>query len=75
MLVIGILHARIESIIESIQRMTHCIRTAFRDSEGTYGGDDHIVWKAALQGVLQGSASGPAIWSILSSVIFDILCQ
>jgi hypothetical protein len=30
-------------------------------------------WQFTLQGVLQGNASGPTIWSVLSSVIFEIL--
>ena len=70
---IGISHKRITSMFSSIQRMTHRIRTAFGDSEITYGGDDFGDWKIAPQGVLQGNASGPTIWSVLSSVIFDIL--
>lgn len=73
MLRIGISHAKVESMFSTIQRMVHCIRTSFGDSEGTYGGDDYPDWRAAPQGVLQGNASGPAIWSVLSSVVFDIL--
>ena len=53
--------------------MSHCIRTAFGDSDVTYGGDDFSDWKCAPQDVLQGNASGPAVWSALSSIIFDIL--
>ena len=30
-------------------------------------------WLFAPQGILQGNASGPAIWTIISSLIFDIL--
>ena len=53
--------------------MVHCIQTSFGDSEGTYGGDDYPDWRAAPQGVLQGNACGLAIWSVLSSVVFEIL--
>ena len=30
-------------------------------------------WEFTPQGILQGNASGPMIWSVLSSVIFEIL--
>jgi len=30
-------------------------------------------WQFTPQGVLQGNAGGPTIWSVLSSVIFEIL--
>jgi hypothetical protein len=71
---LGISHAKVETMFASIQRMVHKIRTAFGDSEATYGGEDFSLdWRAFPQGVLQGNASGPAIWAVLSSVIFDIL--
>ena len=53
--------------------MIHNIRTAFGDSEEAYGGDNIDDWDNYAQGVLQGNASGPQIWSILSSIIFEIL--
>ena len=70
---LGIRHTKINSMFESIQRMVHKVRTAFGDSEKTYGGDDLGDWKNYPQGILQGNASGPAIWSVLSSIIFEIL--
>ena len=54
--------------------MTHRVRTAFGDSNSTYGGirqDDK--WTLPPQGILQGNGSGPAVWSILSSCIFELL--
>jgi Reverse transcriptase (RNA-dependent DNA polymerase). len=71
---IGIAKSEVLSMFTSIQYMTHRVRTAFGDSAHTYGGmgcDEN--WKLPPQGVLQGNGSGPAIWSILSSCIFDIL--
>jgi hypothetical protein len=65
--------AKIHSMFDTIQRMVHRIRTGFGDSTETYGGDDIMDWQFTPQGVLQGNASGPTIWSILSSVIFEIL--
>lgn len=60
-------------MFDSIQRMTHGVRTGYGDSDTTYGADSYAHWKNAPQGVLQGNAAGPVIWAILSSVIFDIL--
>ena len=70
---VGIPHNKINSMFASIQKMIHKIRTAFGDSDITYGGDNMGAWENFPQGVLQGNASGPAIWTILSSVIFEIL--
>ena len=55
------------------ERMVHRIRTGFGDAKETYGGDDIMDWEFTPQGVLQGNASGPTIWSVFSSVIFEIL--
>jgi hypothetical protein len=71
---IGIPRTEIISMFDSIQRMQHKIRTSFGDSSSTYGGtSSHGRWKLPPQGVLQGNGSGPAVWVILSSVIFQIL--
>jgi len=53
--------------------MVHCIRTAFGDSKDTYGGDDIGIWEFEPQGILQGNASSPHIWTVVSSVVFNIL--
>ena len=53
--------------------MVHCIRTAYGDSDITYGGEDIGNYKNFMQGVLHGNASVPAIWTTLSSVIFEVL--
>ena len=55
---IGVSHLWISSMFSTIQRMTHRIRTAFSDSDITYGGDDFVDWKTALQGAIQGNARG-----------------
>ena len=72
---LGVSHTKIHAMFSSIQRMIHKVRTAYGDSDNTYGGDDIGDWTTYPQGVLQGNASGPGIWSILSSVIFEILRQ
>ena len=67
--------SKIHSMFDTIQRMIHKIRTAFGDSDITYGGDDIGDWWNYPQGVLQGNACGPAIWIALSSVIFRDFTQ
>jgi len=57
---LGLSHTRIHTMFKTIQRMVHRVRTAFGDSERYYGGDE-------------GNASGPAIWTLISSLVFDIL--
>ena len=70
---LGVSHTKICSMFHSIQKIIHRVRTAFGDSEQTYGGDDLLAEECPPQGVLQGNAAGPTIWSIISSVIFDCL--
>ena len=72
MLRIGVSHKRIKSMFQTIQKMIHRIRTVYGDSKITYGGELGN-WENWPMGVLQGNAAGPAIWSVLSSVIFKIL--
>ena len=56
-----------------IQKMTHIIRTAYGDSELTYGGDTHEGWKLFPQGILRGNTAEPDIWTAFSSVVFEVL--
>ena len=70
---VGVSKAKIHSMFSTIQRMVHCIRTAFGDSKDTYGGDDIGNWELEPQGILQGNASGPHIWTVVSSTVFNIL--
>lgn len=70
---VGVPKQKVFSMFNSIQKMIHKIRTVYGDSEISYGGEDIGDWENFPQGVLQGNASGPQIWSILSSIIFSIL--
>ena len=73
---VGIPHSKINSMFETIQKMTHRIRTLYGDSKITWGGDslsDLKDWTNYPQGVLQGNACGPTIWALVSSIIFEIL--
>ena len=51
---VGILHNKIKSMFNSIQRMIHKIRKAFGDSDITCGGEGNIDnWENYPQGVLR----------------------
>ena len=60
------------SMFETIQKLKHKVRTAFGDSEDSFGGED---WREleALMGVGQGNGAGPAIWAVISTVFFNAL--
>ena len=60
-------------MFESIQKMIHRIRTVYGDSDVTYGGDTLGDLTNYQQGIIQGNTDGPDIWSVLSSVIFEII--
>ena len=69
---IGISLPRIQCMFSTVQRLVHHVRTAFGQSEGTFGGDNHN-FELPPQGTGQGNGAAPAIWSILSSTIFQLL--
>jgi Reverse transcriptase (RNA-dependent DNA polymerase). len=70
---VGMPQTEVASMFDSIQRMNHTVRTSFGDSTSSYGNDRTKKWSLPPQGILQGNGSGPAIRSILSSVIFCML--
>ena len=72
MLCIGISHSRIKSMFSAIQKIIHRIRTIYGNSDTTYGGELGN-WENCPQGVLQGNAADPEIWSAVSSIIFGVL--
>ena len=70
---IGVSHSKIKTLFESIQKMTHRVRTAYGDSHDTYGGCTTDDWENYPQGILQGNACGPTVWALISSIIFECL--
>ena len=61
-------------MIDTIQRITHTSRTAYRDSNHTYGGDTIPEdFRHFIMGLRQGNVSVPQIWSIMSSIVFIAL--
>ena len=60
----------LHSMIDTIQKMRHYVRTAFGNSEHTYGTEAHEL---PSQGILQGKGAGPATWSAICALIVNAM--
>ncbi len=60
------------SMFTCIQDAKWVTRTAYGDSDITFGGFDQDFW-AKPQGAGQGNGSGPPVWSTVSSRMFEVL--
>ena len=70
----GIPLVSIISMLDTIQRMSHMVRTIYGDSNITYGGDSiPDEFMHFMMVLCQGNNSAPQIWSIISSVLFSEL--
>ena len=60
------------SMFSTIQDLKHKVRTAFGDSDESFGGE---CWREieTLMGVGQGNGAGPAIWAVISTIFFNTL--
>ena len=60
----------IVSMLRTIGNLKHTVRTVYGDSDTTFGGEE---WRNLdpLHGIGQGNGAGPAIWAVVSSVLFD----
>ena len=67
----GITKEAMSSMFSTIQGCLHKVRTGLGTSEKAYGG--LIPGEDPLMGVGQGNGAGPAIWSIISCVLFRIM--
>jgi hypothetical protein len=66
----GIQESEVICMFSTLQDLEHHIRTAFRDSKDTYGGD---IWVIPMQGIYQGNGAGPIIWAVVSSPLLQIM--
>ena len=66
---VGVPKSAVVSMIHTLRKMKHKVRTAYGDSHETYGGEDDMD----PHGASQGNAAGPAIWALVSSPLLDIL--
>ena len=64
----GASQAMMNLMLDSIQKMTHHIRTSFGDSEISYNQAN-----TPFHGILQGNGAGPTIWAMISTVLLDKL--
>ena len=57
-------------MFKTIQDLKHSVRTAFGDSDGSFGGH---LWIVPVHGVGQGNGAGPAIWAVVSAPVLDMM--
>ena len=70
---IGVPLGKIKVMFGAVQKLVHHVRTLFGTSDESYGGDKDKSFPLPPQGMGQGHGTGPTIWSVLSSSIFEIL--
>ncbi|MGL4350682.1 MAG: hypothetical protein ACRCT2_09010, partial [Plesiomonas shigelloides] len=68
----GIPQAPLVSMFQIIQKLKHHIRTAFGDSDATYGPHSY-AGAHPNQGILQGNGAAGATWTAVSSVIVAVM--
>jgi hypothetical protein len=66
----GVPKTAVKCIFTTLQEAIHHVRTAFGDSDLSYGGSG---WIKPLHGIGQGNGGGPPIWAVISSTLLDIL--
>jgi hypothetical protein len=60
----------VQCLFTTLQEAKHSVRTAYGDSNYTYGGSG---WIKPLHGIGQGNGGGPPIWAVISSTLLDTL--
>lgn len=55
---LGVPTHAVDCLFSTLQNTTHQVRTAYHDSEYTYGGTD---WDTSMHGIGQGNDMGPAV--------------
>ena len=54
----------------TLQNIKHTIRTAYGDSQHSYGGDP---WLVPMQGVLKDNGAGPMLWAVVSTPVLNVM--
>ena len=61
----------INIMLNTIQRMSHTVRTSYRDSNLTYGGDTIThKFRHFMMGLCEGNGCAHQLWSIMSYIVF-----
>ncbi len=68
----GVPESAVECLCNTLQNLSHQIRTAYGDSDHSYGGSH---WTLPIHGVGQGNGAGPAIWAVVSTPLLAMLCS
>ena len=70
----GVATSATHAMFDTIQKLVHTVRTTFGNLEESFGGE---LWRnlEPLFGVGQGNGAGLYIWTVVSSIFFDILKQ
>ena len=67
---LGIPRPAIMSMIHTIQQMQHYIRTAFGESDQSYGPNPS---GPPPQGLIQGNGAAPAAWTAITAILVDCM--
>jgi len=67
----GVPKAAVDCLFSLLQTASHKVRTAFGDSETSYGGLDDS--RLPMHRICQGNGAGPSIWAALSSPILTYM--
>jgi hypothetical protein len=59
-------------MFNTLQEMTHYVRTVYGDSQINFHSKDPTQ-ETPIQGVGQGNGAGPTIWAVVSSPVLDML--
>ena len=71
---LGIPLSSIISMLDTIRRMAHRVRTESGDSNLKYGGETITKeFKNFMMGICQVNRCAPQLWSIISSIVFSLL--
>jgi hypothetical protein len=66
---LGAPKAAVMSLLRTLQKAKHCIRTAFGISQQSYGGD----LKVPVQGLGQGNGAAPTGWALISTPLINMM--
>ena len=69
---IGVPAGPIVCMFNTLQEMTHYVRTVYGDSEVNFHSKD-TESDTPIQGVGQGNGAGPTIWAVVSSPVLNML--
>ena len=67
---LGLPKAPLQAMIQAIQEMTHYVRTAFGNSDVSYGS---VPNESPMMGLLQGNGAAGTGWAAISTVLVEVM--